>query len=244
MTRSFGWRAGHMVLLMLGVALFVWVVCKLPETNPRRDMGRVSLKIDYLSVLQNREFVTYTLINLLAFAGLFSFISNASMILIGGYGVSPGTFGFLFASNATVFVLGGFLTVRLARLWSSSRIVLAGALAMTLGGLAMAALASHGDPTMLMLPMYLGTLGAAMMLPVSASGAIAPFEQLAGTAASLQGALRFGAGSLASMVVGLFSGASNLPLACSLSLCGSVCLFIVGMMVIHRRKYVLQDGLA
>ena len=221
LTRSFGWTSGPFVLLSLTIILLAWVVWRLPETNPRQTGAmRQSMLADYGAILGNRSFLLYSAINILAFAGLFSFIVSASPLLIGGFGLGPRTFGFLFASNAAIYVAGGFLTARLAGMISRPALVLIGSFFMLLGGVIMAALAASGQPAALMAPMYLATLGSALMMPTGVAGGLAPFGKNAGAAAAVQGSLRFGIASAVGMILGFFPLNATAPLAVTITFCG------------------------
>ena len=76
----------------------------LPETLRQRSGEPItlfSIVRGYGSVLQHRCFLIYLGIITISYAGLFAWISGASVVLQGVYGLSAVTFGFKSSKNMT-----------------------------------------------------------------------------------------------------------------------------------------------
>jgi DHA1 family bicyclomycin/chloramphenicol resistance-like MFS transporter len=126
----------------------------------------------------------------ITYAGLFAWVSGASVVLQGIYGLSAVTFGFTFALGAAGYMLGAtIVAARLVVRLGLDRTMGIGVMVIAAGGLALAAVVvAAGIPgvwLVVAMALYLAGLGLAM--PQAMAGALTPFPDRAGTAASLMG---------------------------------------------------------
>jgi DHA1 family bicyclomycin/chloramphenicol resistance-like MFS transporter len=187
----------------------------LPETLRQRSGEPVSLFSmvrGYGSVLRHRGFLIYLGIITISYAGLFAWISGASVVLQGVYGLSAVTFGFTFALGAAGYMVGATIAARLVVRLGLDRTIGVGVIVLAAGGLALAAVVAAGIPGIWLvaaMALYLAGLGLAM--PQAMAGALTPFPDRAGTAASLMGLVQQAVAAVVAAVIGAYLGRSAWP---------------------------------
>jgi DHA1 family bicyclomycin/chloramphenicol resistance-like MFS transporter len=212
---AFGWRASF--IFMCGAALIAMALAArlLPETLRQRSdqpISFVSIMRGYRSVLRHRDFVIYLGIITATYAGLFAWVSGASVVLQGIYGLSSVTFGFTFALGAAGYMLGATIAARLVVRLGLDRTMGMGVMVIAAGGLALAAVVAAGIPgvwLVVAMALYLAGLGLAM--PQAMAGALTPFPDRAGTAASLMGLVQQAVAATVAAVIGGYLGDSAWP---------------------------------
>lgn len=241
----FSWRASFGFLALFGGGLMLLLFRALPETAPlaedRADKsagkGRVrdiaAVLRGYLTVSRSPTFAFFTVLGSLASAGLFSFISTSSSLMVGRMGFSPDVYGVLFGTNAATYMIGSIIAKKLAGRLDNRALALVGVAAMALGGSLMAISGVvFGDHVVgLLLPMAVVTMGTAMVSPAGVAGSMEPFGDQAGTASALHGFFRFSAAALMSAVLGLVT-VTVAVLGFAIALCGVVGLLLPSMVTV------------
>ncbi len=215
---AFGWRANFAVLTLFGAGLLAAVIMRLDETNAHPDrtaLDPLTMVANYARLLTDRRVLGYVLTVALAFAGMFTFISGSSLVLMEVLHVPARHFGFGFAGVIAGYILGGVLAGRLTARIGLDRMVLAGVSLCALAGLVMAGLAWSGIQTIpaIILPLSAYFFGAALVVPNATAGAIAPHPHMAGTASALVGFVQMSAGALAGWLVAVNFDGTTRPLA-------------------------------
>src|SRR5271169_105103 len=204
---AFGWRANFFSMTAAAIVTLVVAARLLPETVRRRSGEPISLYAlvrGFGVVLRHRGFVVYLGILTLSYAGLFAWISGASVVLQSVYGFSPVTFGLTFAMGAAGYMAGALLAARLVAHLGLDRTMGLGVTLLAAGGLAMSAAVATGIPgiwLIVAMTVYLAGLG--LVLPQAMAGALTPFPDRAGTAASLLGLVQQ---TVAAVVAALIGG--------------------------------------
>jgi MFS transporter, DHA1 family, multidrug resistance protein len=215
---EFGWRASFILMGVAAVIAFAMASQLLPETLRQRSVERFSLVWlgkGYLSLLRHRSFLAYLAILTISYAGLFAWISGAAVVLEGIYGMSAVTFGFTFALGAAGYMAGSASAARLVQRLGLDRMMGLGVTLLAAGSFALAAIVAAGIPDGLWLivamAVYLAGLGLAM--PQAMAGALTPFPDRAGMAASLLGLVQQTLAAAVAAVVGAYLGRSAWPVA-------------------------------
>ena len=214
---AFGWRASFIAMAAFGVVTLVVAGRLLPETLRQRAGQPISLSSvvgGYGAVLRHRGFLVYLGILTISYAGLFAWISGASVVLQGIYGLSAVAFGFTFALGAAGYMLGATVATRLVVRLGLDRTMGLGVMVLAAGGLALAAVVAAGIPGVWLvaaMAIYLAGLGLAM--PQAMAGALTPFPDRAGTAASLMGLVQQTVAAVVAAIVGDYLGRSAWPVA-------------------------------
>jgi MFS transporter, DHA1 family, multidrug resistance protein len=215
---QFGWRANFLLMAEAAVIALAMAIRLLPETLRQRSAEPFSLiwlGKGYISLLRHRSFVAYLAILTISYAGLFAWISGAAVVLEGIYGMSAVTFGFTFALGAAGYMAGAAGAARLVQRLGLDRMMGLGVTLLAAGGSIFAAIVAAQIPSGLWLivamAIYLAGVGLAM--PQAIAGALTPFPERAGTAASLLGLVQQAAAATAAAAVGTYLGQSAWPVA-------------------------------
>jgi MFS transporter, DHA1 family, multidrug resistance protein len=231
---TFGWRTVFLVLLILGVLITLLTIFFLPESYPAdKNFSLRPLPIlkNFLSVLRVRQFMIYVLVEALAFAGLFAYVSGSPLVFMDIFHVGKKTYGWIFAGLSVAFIgLSQFNGLLLRRYTSQQivRVALAGQVLVSvvfLGG-NMAGWFGLGG-TIFFLFLFLACLG--FTNPNAAALSLAPFSKNAGSASALLGALQLGVGALASVGVSVFNNGTSTPMIAIIA--GSSVLALLVLMV-------------
>lgn len=212
----FGWQAIFLALAALTVPPFLHAWHRWHETGPQAQ-AQAQARPSILSVLSSLKFRVYTLAFSAAMGTFFVFFSTSPRILIGRAGYSEAEFSAAFASVAFVIIA----TTRFSRV-ITVRWGIAGCTARGMGLLALSACLLllgevTGPPSVITFipPMWTAAAGIVFTVSVTANGALAEFDDMAGSAV----AVYFCVQSLIVSIIGtlavlLFDGQTAWPLVC------------------------------
>jgi DHA1 family bicyclomycin/chloramphenicol resistance-like MFS transporter len=230
------WHWTFAVLVVLAGALLVVAVFALPETLPpanRRPLRLRGVLSTYASLLRDVRFVTLVAVASLSISGLFAYISGASFVLQGHYGLTQQVFAIVFGAGAIWFIAATQVNVVLLKRFSPQTIVvsaLSGAVVVgaVFVGLSMAHLG--GLPAFLV-PVWLVLAAMGLVIPNAPALALSRHHEAAGTAAALLGAGQFGVGALIAPLVGVLG---NDEVALALVLAIGVTVALVALLLVIR----------
>lgn len=210
------WRGLFVFLAALGALILTATLLVFDETLPARvraaggfsrtmrDFRRLSSDRVFLGAILNQGFL---------YAALFAYLAGATFVLQGIYGLSPLGYALAFGANSAGFMLCGYLAGRFSER-ASVRGTLSVGIAIALLGAA--GLLVAGITTMplagVLVSLFLLSSGVAISSPPATTLALVGYPQMAGTASSLLGMVRFGFGGIAAPLVGVAGAASILPL--------------------------------
>ena len=236
---GFGWRANFVACAMLVAGLAVVTNQRLPETLQKPLDGPFSLMAilrTYRDLLFDRRFLPFAALNGLTYCGLFAFISASSFVFQLHFGFNEVQFAFVFLTVVCGFIIGGYVSQRLALRYSGRHLLMVGASLQAVGGLSMLAMtvAFVPIPLGMMLSMMLYTMGQGFTFPQSMAGAMMPFPERAGSASSLLSIVQMSSASLVGATVGRLIDRGPAVLAIAVAICGVCALLILPF--IHRPK--------
>lgn len=228
---AFGWHASFVLLVFFALISALAAARYLPETLRQRTPGPFSLASMgemYRSVLVHRGFLANLGILTTSFIGLFAWVSGASVVMQGVYGLTPFTFGAIYAVGAVGYMLGTSIAARIVMRRGLDRTMGIGALVQAAGGLIMAAAVALGFTNVAWLvgamTIYLAGMG--FVLPQTMAGAMTPFPDRAGTASSVMGFTQQSSAAVAAAAIGLYLGRSAWPVAGTIAVMGCLSLLI------------------
>lgn len=215
--RSTSWRGVFLVLAVAALLLLLLASVALDETLPaeRRTPATARATLtSYRGLLADRSFLALAVIGGLSMSSLFIYVSGASFVLQGGYGLSPSEFAVVFGANAAALIAASQLNPALVQRFGLVT-VLTGA--NVVGSLAAATLlvtglTGFGGLVGALLPMAVVLASAALVMPNVPSLALASHGTSAGSAAAILGFLQFGIGATIAPVVGLLGSDSAAPM--------------------------------
>lgn len=212
---AFGWRSNFLFMTAAAIVALLVAARLLPETVRKRSGEPISLYAlvrGFGAVLRHRGFLVYLGILTLSYAGLFAWISGASVVLQSVYGFSPVTFGSTFAMGAAGYMAGALVAARLVAHLGLDRTMGLGVTLLAAGGLAMSAAVATGIPGIWLIVAMTGYLaGLGLVLPQAMAGALTPFPDRAGTAASLMGLVQQTVAAAVAAMIGGYLGRSAWP---------------------------------
>lgn len=211
-----GWRGLFGFLAVIGVVILVVTLLLFGETLPpsrRTDGGFGHALRDFRTLLRDRVVVGAVLNQGFLYAALFAYLAGATYVLQDIYGLSPQAYAAAFGLNSAGYMVVGFLSGRLSERWSVSGTLIIGtavtglgALGLLLSGLAIMPL------WVVIVSLFTLACGVALSSPPATTLALVGYPQIAGTASSLLGMVRFGFGGIAAPLVGVAGASSILPL--------------------------------
>jgi DHA1 family bicyclomycin/chloramphenicol resistance-like MFS transporter len=224
-----GWRANFAIVAVLAVALWVVAYRRLDETLPsarRFTDGVWPMLVGYASLLANRQFMVHALPIAFGAVAIFSYQTEAPVLLIANMRVPPTEYGYYAAMPALGFFAGTSLTRRFALTVPRAHLIEAGCGLYIVAGSAMAALAwlAGPDPWLVALPMVIFGAGNGLVMPNASVGGMSAAPLLVGCAAALSSSLRMGSGSVGSMLITQLPSHSAVALGATVAVAGAAAL--------------------
>ncbi|OSZ35121.1 chloramphenicol efflux MFS transporter [Alcaligenes faecalis] len=232
--RAGGWQAIFLSLAGMGLLAWIHALFRWQETRPAKPMQSQQ---SALAVFKSPAFWVYTLGFSTGMGTFFVYFSTAPRVLIGQAAYSEMSFSLAFASVALVMIATTRLSKTFVARWGT-----AGSLKRGMGLIALAALLLAAGQLLLeptfasfILPMWLAAIGIVMTVSVTANGALAQFNDVAGSAV----AIYFCVESLIVSVIGtlavtLLDGDTAWPLV--VFGLGMSSMVLLALMLLERRK--------
>lgn len=232
--RAGGWQAIFLSLAGLGLLTWIHAWFRWQETRPAKPLQSQQ---SALAVFKSPAFWVYTLGFSTGMGTFFVYFSTAPRVLIGQAAYSEMSFSLAFASVALVMIATTRLSKTFVARWGT-----AGSLKRGMGLIALAALLLAAGQLLLepsfasfILPMWLAAIGIVMTVSVTANGALAQFNDEAGSAV----AIYFCVESLIVSVIGtlavtLLDGDTAWPLV--VFGLGMSSVVLLALMLLERRK--------
>ena len=208
-----GWRANFAAVgLLTAVALFL-VLRHVPAGysggDPRARTGpglARTMLASYRSLLQTRRFAAYALTAAGAHAGFHIFTAGAPAVLIIGLAIPPQDYGYYASLPPIGFLVGSFISNRLARRLGVDNLIAIGSAVLIPAGLAMVALAAlhFSNPYALVGPMILICCGSGLITPNAVAGSLGVKVGIVGAASGLASFIQMigAAGATAALSLG------------------------------------------
>ena len=217
LAHHFDWHAALGAVSLFGVFALAMVAWQFEETlsrkNPRAtELGQIAA--NWRRILAHPTFIAWTALLCATWGGLFTVLASSSFIFIEVLGVSKIAFGAVLATCSLAYIGGTFLCRFLLARGNASRAVGVGAAFSLAGGLLLAGLSLLGEPSAwtVLPPMLLYAIGHGIHQPCGQAGAISPFPDSAGTAASLSGFAMMLTAFLVGIVLGRSLNGTVFPL--------------------------------
>lgn len=219
----FGWRAGFVFYTLAGAGVLVLLWADMGETNTARAATFAAQMREYPHLLRARRFWGYALCMAFSIGGFYSFITGAPLVAAAWFDLSPAMLGLGIGIITGGFMVGNFITGRIAKRTRLTTMILTGRV-----------FASTGPFVGLLL--FLGDLGSVWVFFGSAilvgfgngltnanasAGLMSVRPQLAGSAAGLSGAMIVALGAVITTMTGAFVSPENGPFLVLGMMCAS-----------------------
>ena len=225
------WQDIFWFLLGVGAILTVWTWLRLEETRPktaRTPLTARNFGAAVAAVLKNRQTLCYTATVSLTFGPLLAYIASSHQMFVGIYRIDA-WFPVAFGAIALFSIASAFVNARLVPKLGMRRMSHS-ALLIQLGlALAFAALASAGQPPLILLLVFLGLsmFMVGLCFPNFNALAMEPHGAIAGTASSITGFLSTAIGAALGWAIGDAFDGTVLPLTLGFAGCAGLSILIV-----------------
>jgi DHA1 family bicyclomycin/chloramphenicol resistance-like MFS transporter len=229
---GFGWRSVFVYQTAVGGLCFFLCLALFTETLPRKDERALKLAVlaeNYGGIFAHLPFLRFSLVSGLVIGGIMVFLTSAPGVMIGQYnGVTPVSFGFMFAILMMVVIACTFAAGRLSRRYSLTAMVLAGGTLAAVGGLTLLAfsIARIEHAAAIMMPMTVFVAAFGVTMPQAVAGAMQPFHDKAGAASSVLGFTQYALGAAIAWTASHFADGTALPFSTGIAACGVATLVI------------------
>ncbi|ACV07017.1 multidrug effflux MFS transporter [Kytococcus sedentarius] len=238
------WRGVFLVLGGIALVQLLLAALFLRESLPpqrRRSLRPAALLGTYRGILSDPDFLLLAATAGLMFAAMFSYISGASFVLQGGFGLSEQQFGLAFGANAVGLVVLAQVNGRAVQRWHPLRLLTTG---ITMGvtgalGVVLCALLGIGGLWGVVVPLFVAVSAGGLSFPNGPALALTRHGEAAGSATAVLGALQFSISGVTTPLAGLLPGEGALPMGLAMLACTSAA--AVCVTVLWRRGRVLAD---
>jgi MFS transporter, DHA1 family, multidrug resistance protein len=218
-----GWASNFVLMSVLTLALLVVSWRALPRDAPRaslHDAGASpsnkspsnkspwwrTVARDFAGLLRQRAFLPAAMVIGMSTATFYAFLAAAPLVL-GSYGVRPAQLGWFVMIVPLSYILGNFITTRLAHRLDGVTLMHAGQAVALLGIVLTIVLHLLGlrTPLAFAAPLSLLGIGHGLLIPTATTRAVAMAAGAAGAAAAVVGVLQQASGAASGWVVGFLS---------------------------------------
>lgn len=229
-----GWQANFWVIALLAVVLWVAAWRGLPDHQKPAGVQPhwlTAMGASYARLGREPAFILYVLILAMTTGTFYVFLAGAPIVL-GSYGVGPDHIGYYIMCIPLAYIMGNWITSRLAHRTGDHAMMFMGQ-ACTLLGIALMlglGLAGVNTPLAFSLPLILLGIGHGLLVPPTLTGTVSLVPALAGSAAAVAGLMQQLMGAAGGYTVGLVPhhGAVNLGwLMIGFALCATVALALL-----------------
>lgn len=237
MTIWFGWRSIFIFLVIYGLIGAIVFKSLIRETAPMGSHHPISFRHllrNYSLLLHHPSWRWYTLSCSFVFAGLFSFLSGAPIVIIEFFGYAEEHFGLFFTLVVLGYMSGSLAGAKLVHRLGIHRLIGIGALIAAAGGTTMALLAvmEIHHVAAVIAPHVIYMAGVGLVMPQAMAGALAPFPQIAGTSSALFGFIQMSLAAVIGFLVGQYHDGTPLSMALAIAVMG---LLTLGSFLMLRR---------
>jgi DHA1 family bicyclomycin/chloramphenicol resistance-like MFS transporter len=238
LVEAFGWQATLLALAVFGAVALAVVVFRLDETVPAKNLDAIrprAIVANWAGVVADPTFRAWAALSGCTYGGLFCMLAGSSFVFIGILGVGRAAFGLVLASMSVAYIGGTVLCRRLLLRHGLLGTVRRGAWFSLAGGVSMAGLSLAGVHTVwaILVPQYQYAIGHGIHQPCGQAGAVGPFPEKAGTAASLSGFVMTVTALLAGLWLGRTLDATVHPMTLGVGVF-SVLLALVAWTLVQR----------
>lgn len=204
-----GWRAVFGTLAVLGTALLLLVLRRLPETLPphRRSAGAVAVVRTYPTLLRDGRFVALAVIPGMSMALVMSYVAGSTFVFQTEYGLTPQQFALVFAVGGTSLVTGSQVNAALVRRVGPLRLLRVGLpVTVALAAVAVAVAQARLGVVALVGAIWFTTSALGFVIANASALALSRHGERAGAAAAVIGFFQAGLAGSVSPLVGVLGG--------------------------------------
>ncbi|MEE2999867.1 MAG: multidrug effflux MFS transporter [Pseudomonadota bacterium] len=244
LTTWFGWKAIFIMMASISGIVLLIIVFFLDESLLKKDVQALNLnklKSNFIEIISERNFITFLLIGVGAYIGLFAILTGIAPVMVGMLNQTAENFGYQFGAIMTGHLIAAAFTGKLIEKFGIRKLLLIGISISLVGGISLFGIVISNQITVIsiLLPSTVYLVGFALTIPGMTAGALSNFQHMAGRATSLLGFIQQGTGAIVAVTLSFVADGSNaMPVALVLVV-GSLFAFIA--FVTKISKVVLQE---
>lgn len=203
----------------IGAILFL-AVLSLPESLPaEKRAASASLRAaftSYLSLRRNTTFLRYTLCVTCFYVAVYAFITGSSFVYITYFHVNPELYGFLFGVNIIGVALMSAVNRELVKRYSLPGLLRVATVVAAVGAvcLVVCAFTGFGGIWGIIIPVFIMFSMNGVIAATTNAAALSSIDSaMAGSGAALLGSLQYGSGTVASLLLAVFSSGTPRTMA-------------------------------
>lgn len=230
LTSHLNWR--WIFVVQGGFAAFVFITTWNGFAESLRSLDLLAIRprrllANYYTFFANPHCIGYALVSACVFGGLFVVLSASPFVLIQLYGLSSEAYGLFFSASVSGYMLGAFWNRRLLRRGMRAESLLRWGLAVLLaaaGAMLFCAALRWGGTAGIMVPYFVYCIALSLVQPNAVAAAMEPVPHMAGTGASLMGAIQMSSGAISGYLVNLFFDGTGTPMGLGIAIaaCGAL----------------------
>ncbi|WP_418113207.1 multidrug effflux MFS transporter [Vibrio scophthalmi] len=205
LTIHYGWRAnfGFLALFSCMVGIAIWLfISEVAMQETKSDKSQALFSVErYMSILKVPSFLFHATLCALTISAILAYITSAPIWLLSTLHLETTEFTLWFAANAVINILACIIAPKLMTIFSSRHVLQSGLLLLIVAGGLMQILGYTYTALGFMLPIFLSSIGFAFILGASATKALAPFPNQAGTAAAMLGLIQLSGSGIIAIVI-------------------------------------------
>ncbi|MGV6805554.1 MAG: multidrug effflux MFS transporter [Ruegeria sp.] len=209
----FGWRAGFVFYTGAGAALLMQLWMDMGETNHSRSATFGAQLREYPHLFRARRFWGYALCAAFSIGGFYSFITGAPLVAAAWFDLSPAMLGLGIGIITGGFMVGNFVTGRIAARTRLTTMILTGRIIASIGPFCGLLLFLGGQGSVWVFfgsAIFVG-FGNGLTNANASAGVMSVRPQLAGSAAGLSGAMIVALGAIITSITGALVSPENGP---------------------------------
>ncbi|MDY4280747.1 Bcr/CflA family multidrug efflux MFS transporter [[Pasteurella] aerogenes] len=226
--RFFHWHSIFYVIAFMGLLSILMVFFIIPETHAKEKRIPLHLNIiarNFVALWKQKEVLGYMFTSSFGFAGMFTFITSGSIVYIGLYGVAPENFGYFFMLNILVMTVGSVLNGKLVTKLGAEKLLQWGLAVQVVSGIFLLLIALFDLNFWIMaiaIALFVGQNS--LISSNSMASILEKFPNMAGTANSMVGSIRFAIGASIGSLVALMEMKTAAPMLITMGLCALIAL--------------------
>ncbi|WP_164658680.1 multidrug effflux MFS transporter [Tropicibacter sp. Alg240-R139] len=210
---AFGWRSGFLLYAVMGLGMLVLLWSDLGETNAEPSATLGAQFRQYPQLFASRRFWGYALCAAFSIGGFYAFITGAPLVAAAWFDLSPAMLGLGIGIITGGFMVGNFVTGRLAAHTQLTTMILIGRIVATVGPLIGLLLFISGAGSVWVFfgsAIFVG-FGNGLTVANATVGLMSVRPKLAGSASGLSGAMTVAFGAALTVATGGFVTEENAP---------------------------------